>query len=101
MSIKKRPQVTHLTIKSLTFTTPWHVSRLNVSYILPDKQFRRCTAILQFITGQQSIAGGLPTKIQVGYIVDPTANYPTAGTCGLKFYLPTKHEMFNHFCGHG
>jgi hypothetical protein len=52
---------------------------------------------LQFITGQQSIAGGLSSKIEVGYIDDPAANYPTAGTCGLKFYLPTKHEMFNQF----
>ena len=55
------------------------------------------SVLLVNITGQQSIAGGFPTKIHVEYLADPTASYPTAGTCGLKFYLPTKHEMFNHF----
>ena len=49
------------------------------------------------ITGQQSVAVGLPSKIDVAFIEDLEARYPTAGTSGIKFCLPTKHLMFNQF----
>ena len=64
--------------------------------IYTDSQFKRCAAVLQFITGQQFV-GGLQKKIEVGYIDDPTAYYPCAGTCGLTFFLPTKQETFDEF----
>ena len=72
------------------YITPKHL------LLYTDKQFKRCAAVLQFPTGQQSV-GGFQKKIEVGYIDDPVVHYPSAGTCALKLFLPTGQETFEEF----
>lgn len=63
----------------------------------PGKNFKRCKAMVQFATGQQTLATILSRKISVGFIEDSSLSYPSASTCALKLFLPTGHETYEDF----